>query len=233
MERYLIKFSKTGETKFISHLDVLRTLHRAMKRAGIPISYSKGFNPHPSISVAAPLSLGIASLSEYVDIDTEEAVDEKEMLERLNNALPQGIRVLDVLKIEGKMPSSMGIVESADYRITLKHSGDRQKVSEIINSVNNMDEIVKVKRTKSGEKPVNIRPLIVSINIVEENEDSFEIQCVLKTGSKATLSPELFVDAIKDISEGNIFGYPGIIRNEIYCFMNNRRMDLKSFFSGK
>lgn len=233
MERYLIKFSKTGETKFISHLDVLRTLHRAMKRAEIPISYSKGFNPHPSISIAAPLSLGIASLSEYADIETEEAMDEKEIMKRLNNALPQGIRILNVLRIDGKMPSSMGIVESADYRIKLKHNGDREKNSEIINLINNMDEIVKVKRTKSGEKPVNIRPLIVSINIVEENEENFEIRCILKTGSKATLSPELMVDTIKDISNGNIFGYPNIIRNEIYCFENNKRIDLKSFFSGK
>ena len=73
--RYLIKFSKEGNIKFVSHLDLMRTLHKVVKRAALPVKYSKGFNPHMSISIAQPLSVGMYSCGEYMDVVLEEEID--------------------------------------------------------------------------------------------------------------------------------------------------------------
>lgn len=233
MERYLIKFTKNGGVKFISHLDTLRTLHRALKRAEVPISYSKGFNPHPSISIASPLSLGISSLCEYADLEMEEYMDEKELTDRLNSSLPEGIKVLEALNIKGKMPSSMGIVEGSYYSIILEHNSDKKTIDEIINKILSKDEILKNKKSKSGERIVDIRPLIIDIKLEGIKNNKLEIGCTLKTGSRASLNPDMLVELLFEFSDGKIFGYPDIIRRGIYCINNGRLVDLMLYFSGK
>lgn len=233
MERYLIRFTKTGGVKFISHLDTLRTLHRALKRAEMPISYSKGFNPHPSISVASPLSLGISSLCEYADLELDEYISEKELIDRLNSALPEGIRVLEALNVCGKRPSSMGIVEGSSYSIVLEHKSDKKTIEDIINNILSKDEIFRNKKSKTGDKIVDIRPLIVDIKFDGIENDKVKFCCILKTGSRASLSPEMLVELLKEYSDGKILGYPDIIRREIFCIDNGKMIDLMSYFSGK
>jgi radical SAM-linked protein len=156
MERLLIKFTKNKEAKYISHLDTLRTLHRAFRRADLPIAYSKGFNPHASISIAAPLSLGIGSNAEYADIELESYVEGNIVMEKLNSALPNGIRILKVININKKMPSSMAIVEGAKYIIGLNHKTDKNSINAIITSILNSEDIMMLKKTKSGEKMVKV-----------------------------------------------------------------------------
>lgn len=233
MERVLIKFTKTGGAKFISHLDTLRTLHRAMRRAGIPVSYSKGFNPHASISVAAPLSLGIGSTAEYADVEIERPLDSVNIKELLNEALPEGIRIVDVIGINEKMPSAMGTVEGAKYSITLSHNMSKADIINVIESILSSSEIVRNKRTKSGEKMIDIRPLIKDIKLTGFENDRIQIECLLYTGSKGSLGPDAVADLIKEYSKGNITGYPHIVREEIYGLRNNNWIDLRTFFSGK
>ncbi|WDC83872.1 TIGR03936 family radical SAM-associated protein [Caloramator sp. mosi_1] len=102
MNRYVFKLKKIGNTKYISHLDTMRTLHRAIRRAGLPLTYSKGFNPHPSISFASPLSVGVESLAEYIDIEFDSILKAKEIIEKLNVNLPIGMEVLKVIPINKK-----------------------------------------------------------------------------------------------------------------------------------
>lgn len=233
MERYLIKFTKTGGVKFISHLDTLRTLHRALKREEVPISYSKGFNPHPSISIASPLSLGVSSLCEYADLEMEEYMDEKELVDRLNSSLPEGIRVLEALNIKEKRPSSMGIVEGSSYSIILEHNSDKKTIEEIIDKILSKDEIHRSKKSKSGEKIVDIRPLIINIKLENIEKNKVQIGCTLKTGSRASLNPDMLVELLFEFSDSKIFGYPDIVRRDIYCTNNGKLVDLMSYFSGK
>lgn len=233
MERVLIKFTKINSAKFISHLDTMRTLHRALRRAGIPISYSKGFNPHASISVAAPLSLGIASTAEYADIELDELIDSEIIKGKLSNALPEGIKILDVLNITQKMPSSMGIVEGAEYLIKMEHSTSEQELLNIVNEVINSSEIFMNKRTKSGEKLVDIRPLIEDIKLIDFDNNKILIKCLLHTGSRGSLGPELIADLLKEKSRDKIYGYPEIERKEIYSKSNSKWINLLAYFSGK
>lgn len=83
--RYLIKFSKEGNIKFVSHLDLQRTLQRNFKRSGLPVEYSKGFNPHIIMSLAQPLAVGLYSKGEYLDVSFIEEEDENIIVDKLNN----------------------------------------------------------------------------------------------------------------------------------------------------
>ncbi len=232
MERVLLKFTKVNSAKFISHLDTMRTLHRALRRAGIPISYSKGFNPHASISVAAPLSLGIASTAEYADIELDEFIDQSTIKEKLNSALPEGIKILRVLNITQKMPSSMGSVEGAKYIIKLQHNMEEQEIDNIIQKVLSSVEIFRNKRTKSGEKVVDIRPLIKDIRLLNYDKQQIIIECLLFTGSKGSLGPDMISELLKEKSNNNIYGYPEIERSEIYSISNGKWVNLLAYYSG-
>ena len=90
--RYLIKFSKESEIKFVGHLDLMRTIQRMMKRSGLPVVYSKGFNPHINLSLAQPLAVGIYSSGDYLDAPFEEEIPELKVKEALNNSAPPGIK---------------------------------------------------------------------------------------------------------------------------------------------
>jgi radical SAM-linked protein len=233
MERLLIKFTKTNEAKFISHLDTLRTIQRAIRRADIPISYSKGFNPHASISVAAPLSLGLSSIAEYVDLDLDESVEIEIVKSKLNDALPRGMRILDAVAIKEKMPPSMAAVEGAKYRISLKHNLNKESLESTIKSIMDSEEIMRLKKTKSGEKMVNVRPLIKEIKLIDYKQETCDMECLLLAGSKGTVSPDIVSDLLKDSSKNGIYGYPDILREELYSIRDDKWIDLLTYFSRK
>lgn len=233
MERLLIKFTKINEAKFISHLDTLRTIHRAIRRAGIPVTYSKGFNPHASISVAAPLSLGLGSVAEYVDIDLDEFVELETIKTKLNEALPSGMRILDAIYIKEKMPPSMAAVEGAQYRINLKHKLNKEAIENVIKSIMESNEIMRLKKTKSGEKMVDIRPLIKDIALISYNDEDCDLECLLLAGSKGTVSADIISELLKDSSGEGIYGYPSILREELYSIKDGKWIDLLTYFSRK
>lgn len=96
--RYLIKYTKGDEIKYVAHLDLMRTIQRILRRSELPVEYSKGFNPHIILSIAQPLSVGVASKGEYMDVEFKEEVDEKVIKDTLNANTPIGIEILDVKK---------------------------------------------------------------------------------------------------------------------------------------
>ena len=96
MSKRRLKFSKLNMAKYISHLDLLRCFTRSIMRAELPVKYSNGFNPHQKITFSLPLSIGVTSDSEFVDIDFEDGIKDSEIMERLNNNLPPDMRILNV-----------------------------------------------------------------------------------------------------------------------------------------
>ena len=90
-------FSKTGKMKFISHLDLMRLLTRGLRRAGIPVKISEGFNPHPKLSIARAIKLGVESEREEAAILLREPMNAIDFRERLNGQLPDGIRIVEAI----------------------------------------------------------------------------------------------------------------------------------------
>lgn len=117
MQRIRIKFTKQGLLKFISHRDLMRLMERAVRRAELPLALSAGFNPHPKISFASALSVGVSSLSEYADITLSWRVEPREVLNRLNGKLPSQVRVLEAKEVSLKSPSLNSTINVAEYRV--------------------------------------------------------------------------------------------------------------------
>ncbi len=168
-----IKFSKVGSLQFISHLDLNRTMKTVMIRAGVPIKYSEGFNPHPKMVFALPLSIGAESVTELLDFKITRSMSKEELITRLNNAFPPEMRVLDAYKPESKFVS----IRYAEYEL---ENDEDFSVAPL-----EQDEIVLLKRTKSGEKMTDIKPMIHSYK-KEENK----LTCVLSASPDQYLNPD-------------------------------------------
>jgi radical SAM-linked protein len=231
--RLLIKFTKTRGAKFISHLDTMRTIRRAFRRAELPISYSKGFNPHASISVAAPLTLGIESVAEYADVDIDLEMEPNAVMEALNEALPMDIKIISIVNINGKMPASMAAVAFARYSIRYDNPIDAVTAETASNKILACEEIMKLKRSKSGEKLVNIRPFIEDLYFETTDSGKLKFECVLKAGSNGSLGADAVSELLKEYSDGKISGHPYITREEIYASIDEKKIPLDRYFSRK
>ena len=172
-EAVRIKFSKVGSLQFISHLDLNRTMKTVMIRAGIPIKYSEGFNPHPKMVFALPLSVGAESITELLDFKITRPMSKEELTERLNNAFPPEMRVLDAYQPDSKFVS----IKYAEYELENDEDFSLDPLEQ--------DEIVLLKRTKSGEKMTDIKPMIHSYK-----KEGNKLTCVLSASPDQYLNPD-------------------------------------------
>ena len=115
--RIRMKYSKTGRIRFLSHLDLITLFQRAAARAGIPVAFSKGFNPHPKISFGPALSVGLESEAEYLDMETDPFVDVPELARNLNNTLPEGVRIAESRVVFRNFPSLSGSICRYVYEV--------------------------------------------------------------------------------------------------------------------
>ena len=188
-----MSFQKTGMAKFISHLDTVRCITRAMKRACVPIWYTEGFNPHAFLTFAMPLSLGFESLCETVDFRLMEEVDLEELAERINNALPVDITVKEIYVHE----TSPNDIRWAEYKIIFNNPD--ALLLDKAESVLSADEIMVLKKAKQGrkkvEKEVNIKEYIKSFEL--NNEDGkLILNTVLSSGTRININPMLLIGAL-------------------------------------
>jgi len=151
-------FEKTGSAIYISHLDLMRLFQRAFKRAGLPLTHTKGFNPRPSVSIALPLSLGVESHCELLDLDLEDdRFSCEEIKTCLNNMLVSGIHVLDVYDNGDKLKK----LALLDCRVTMEYdSGIPADALDKISELFTQEEILVEKKSKNGVTEQNIRPMI-------------------------------------------------------------------------
>jgi len=150
-----VKFEKTGKLQYISHLDLLRTMQTALRRAKVKMIYSEGFNPHMKITFALPLSIGTESVCEYMDIRTQPDVDPKYVMEELGKNLPDGMKIIDVYEASSKLTD----IKYAAYTAMLDYGELSKKAAEVGNDLFSKELIV-TKRTKKGERDIDIFPMI-------------------------------------------------------------------------
>ena len=188
-----MSFQKTGMAKFISHLDTVRCITRAMKRACVPIWFTEGFNPHAFLTFAMPLSLGFESLCETVDFRLMEETDLNELAERINNALPVDITVKDIYVYE----TSPNDIRWAEYKIIFNNPDKLllEQAEKILSS----EEIMVLKKSKKGrnkvEKEVNIKEHIKSFELSEDN-GKLILNTVLSSGTSVNINPMLLIGAL-------------------------------------
>lgn len=194
MREVRLRFSKTGRLKYISHLDINRAMSRALKRAGIPLWYTEGFNPHPYMSFSLPLSLGVESLCESVDLRITGEITNKEIKDRLNSVLPEDLKIIDVYD---DFRDNSEIVYS-DYVYKFEFT-DNDLALEKIKNVLSSDEILALKKGKQGRKRVmketNIKSFIDKYSISIRN-DVIVLNIRLLAGPEKNLNPSLLFDTI-------------------------------------
>jgi len=194
MREVRLRFSKTGRLKYISHLDINRAMSRALKRAGIQLWYTEGFNPHPYMSFSLPLSLGVESLCESVDLRITGEITNKEIKDRLNSVLPEDLKIIDVYD---DFRDNSEIVYS-DYVYKFEFS-DNDLALEKIKNVLSSDEILALKKGKQGRKRVmketNIKSFIDKYSISIRN-DVIVLNIRLLAGPEKNLNPSLLFDTI-------------------------------------
>ncbi len=158
-----IKFRKQGAMKFIGHLDTMRYFQKVMRRARVDIAYSGGFSPHQIMSFAAPLGVGVLSNGEYLDIEVHSSEDSGTMVRRLNAVMSEGMEVLSFRRLADPAKSAMSLVAAADYILTFrpgKEPADRETYFGALRRFYDQKEIPVTKKTKRGEKVMDLRPLV-------------------------------------------------------------------------
>lgn len=194
MREVRLRFSKTGRLKYISHLDINRAMSRALKRAQIPLWYTEGFNPHPYMSFSLPLSLGVESLCESVDLRIIGDITNDEIKNRLNNVLPQDIKIVDVY--DDFRDNSEIVYSDYVYKFEFK---DNEAAFEKIKNVLSSDEIIALKKGKQGRKRVmketNIKSFIDKYSVSIRN-DIIVMNIRLLAGPEKNLNPSLLFDTI-------------------------------------
>ncbi len=193
-----MSFEKTGMAKFISHLDTVRCITRAMKRANVPIWFTEGFNPHAFLTFAMPLSLGFESLCETVDFRLMNEVDLEELSKRINDALPVDITVKEIY-----VPNtSSNDIRWAEYKITFNNP-DKLFLESAESRLSN-DEIIVMKKAKQGrkkvEKPVNIKEHIKSYTL-NECDGKLVLNTVLSSGTSNNINPMLLIGVLTKDTE--------------------------------
>lgn len=230
--RYVIKFSKESEIKFISHLDLMRTVQKIIKRSALPIEYSKGFNPHMSLSFAQPLAVGVYSFGEYMDINLNEELDEQYILNALNCNAPAGIKFHKAIKLvpdsEKKIPKSMAGVEGAAYKIEIRYK-DVTELEKQMKKLEKQNNWVTMKKSKSSEKEEDIKPMFKELKY-SISDNKLIIKALVSCGSRENLSPELIASFIKGNTTGADFdAFVDIVREETYGKIKGKYIPLHQY----
>lgn len=194
MREVRLRFAKQGRLKYISHLDINRAMSRALKRAGIPLWYTEGFNPHPYMSFSLPLSLGVESLCESVDIRLVGDMSNTEIKKRMNKVLPEDLKILDVYDDFRDCRE----IAYSDYVFRLQFD-DNELALNKIKDVLDGKEILALKKGKQGRKRVfketDIKSFIDKYS-VSIRDDIIVLNVRLLAGPEKNLKPSLLFDTI-------------------------------------
>lgn len=189
-----LMFRKVGKLQYISHLDLQRTLLRVINRACIPVWYTKGFNPHAKLVFSTPLSVGAQSEYEFLDIRIDREMSCEEIMSRLNAELTDELCVKDAY-----IPTTdFHDIAWASYDIEIHTIGANAKMAEDIEKTLTTSPLNLIKKTKAGEKEVDITALIKSVNLAFDNESgAITIKTVLSATTNEFLNPEMLITGLK------------------------------------
>lgn len=196
MADYRLRYTKQDELRFISHLDLVRGFERILRRAGLPVAYSEGFNPHPKLGFGPALPLGVESIAEYLDLELTRSVAPDEVLLRINNALPPGIRVLEVVEATRRMKPLTAVINCAVYRYEglVSTQVDKEQVQQEMERLWNQDVLEVTRKAKGGgTKTLNVRGFLKKWSWLDEpgNEPILCLETVI--GNNGALRPDEFL----------------------------------------
>jgi radical SAM-linked protein len=218
--RVALEFAKKNAAKYISHLDVQRAFSRAIRRSGLPVKLSAGFNPHYVVSFASALSLGIESSCECVEAALLCEMDSREFLQRIARALPPGLEARRAVRLRDDAPKLMAALKEAAYAATINKQGfdAALAVADIMASA----QVIGIKTKDGKQRDINIRPMIIALCA-----NSGQIDMRLAAAQSGSLRPDMVLDAIAQRTGS--FDYR-LKRTGLFAHKNGEATDLLTAF---
>jgi radical SAM-linked protein len=196
MQRLRIRFSRGEEVKFISHLDIMRLWQRALHRAQIPLAYTEGFNPHPRLSLAAPLAVGVTSQGELMDVFCDKWVSPHFFTDAVSQQLPVGIKIVQVASVAPTLPSLQSQVGFAEYEVELETGPDEAGVKAALSSLLALEQLPWHHERDTGTRHYDLRALIEDLWLIEWRQDASTIGMKLRCDSGGSGRPEQVAAAL-------------------------------------
>lgn len=195
MDKLRLRFKKIGRAVYISHLDLMQTMQRAFSRAGYELKYSEGFNPHPQISIALPLSVGTASLCEIMDFKLKEDAELSRLPARLTAVLPEGIEVTGCYEPQRRAAELKYLKVAGIFEYDER---DTEQMTQALRDFYSAGEIVIAKKTKRGMGETDIRSAIREMAF-NAKAGAVELEAVI-SAQEPTLNPELLAEALRQLA---------------------------------
>lgn len=194
VQRLRVTYRHGAALRFVSHLDLLRALERALRRARLPLAYSQGFNPHPRITSAAPLPVGFSGAAEIVDILLATPVELADFGRRLGAQLPPGLEILAVVDVPRALPALNGLLQAAGYRAWLPGDVEPAALAGAVERLLQRERIERPRRGR-GKGSYDLRPLVLSLEVGKRDGQSV-LDMWLAARAGATGRPEEVLDAL-------------------------------------
>ena len=188
-----MQFRKTREGRFMSHLDLMHTWERVIRRSQLPLAFSQGFNPHPKINFASALAVGTTSDSEYMDMELTADLPLEQVKQELDRAMPPAFEVTAMKVVTGKVPSLMSIIERGRYQLRLEFVEEvtQQQLEDAIEEFWKREEIIiyRYKKNSKDKKAVNIRPGVYEMKLTADGRYAV-LDILVQSGNEGNIRPE-------------------------------------------
>lgn len=196
MQRLRIKFNRGNEVKYISHLDITRLWERALRRSGVPLAYSQGFSPHPQIALAVPLSVGMTSEAELMDISCTRNVTPQWLTDMVNRQLPPGIRVLQTQQVAPTLPALQAQVRFAEYRVEVITDKEKSEIETAVKNLLALKQLPWQHRRDTGVRNYDLRALIDKILLLDWQAGKYTLGMRLRCDNAGSGRPEQVTAAL-------------------------------------
>jgi len=196
MQRLRVRFCRGQEVKFISHLDIMRLWQRALHRAGVSLAYTEGFSPHPRISLAAPLSVGVTSEAELMDVFVARQVSPHFFIDAVSQQLPSGIDILQVYQIALTMPSLQSQIRYAEYTVGVEVEKGQEDIESALASLLSLKELPWQHQRDTGTRFYDLRVLIDDLWLIDWRQSYCTIGMKLRCDNRGSGRPEQVILAL-------------------------------------
>ena len=194
--RMLAVFEKGERIRHIGHLDIQRSVQRGLRRSGLPVAYSQGFNPHILITFASALSTGACGKREIMDVTMAGDVEAEEFLEKMNRAMPPEMQLKEARAVDNKHPSLMGMVAAADYDLLIRDEAQGEKLAAALPEMMKKDQIMAMRKTKTKLAECDIKPLIYSL-YAEKKDGKTHLRVMMTLTERESCKPQMLLEALK------------------------------------
>lgn len=196
MQRLRVRFSRGEEIKYISHLDIIRLWQRALNRAGIALAYSAGFNPHPRISLALALAMGVTSEVELMDIVLDKFISPHAFTPAIERQLPKGITISGVYNTPLTLPSLQSQVRQAEYTVTVATDKDKDDIEAGLNDLLDKETLPWQHQRDTGPRKYDLRALIEDLWLIDWRKGYCTVGMLLRCDSSGAGRPEQVAAAL-------------------------------------